>query len=242
MTDMISEERIVAYVDNALDSEGRAAIEAAAAADPEVATRIAAHRALRDDLFGAFAGIAEEPVPQRLIDAVRKDGDRPSAVVVPFAPRAAWRAGWPQAAGIAAAMAACLVAGIALTLAMGGDRGEISSRHGILLARGALAQALSRQLASDTAGPVHIALTFRDHSGAVCRTFSTTTMDGLACRDGGDWRIDATARTETAGAAYRQAASPLIMSAALDRVEGDVFDAPAEAKARAAGWAPERPK
>lgn len=231
----MSEDRIVAYVDNELDAADRAAIEAAAAADPAVAARINAHRALRERLFGTFSAIADAPVPQRLVDAVREGETKPSAVIVPFPGRAAPRRWWLQAAG----MAACLVAGVALALAFSGNRGEITSRNGILLADGALAQALSRQLASDTAGPVRIALTFRDHSGAVCRTFSTRATDGLACRDGRDWRIDATARAETQGA-YRQAASPLIMSAALDRVEGDVFDAAAEKKARATGWTAER--
>lgn len=132
-------------------------------------------------------------------------------------------------------MAACLVAGIAMTLAAGANRGDVVTRDGVLVAQGALAQALSTQLASDTAGPVRIALTFRDHSGAVCRTFSTSAMDGLACRDGRDWRIDATERDEGHGD-YRQAASPLITQAAQDRVEGDVFDAAAEKAARAGGW------
>jgi hypothetical protein len=122
-----------------------------------------------------------------------------------------------------------------MTLAAEGNRGDVAVRNGILVAHGALAQALSTQLASDTAGPVHIALTFRDHSGAVCRTFSTSAMDGLACRDGRDWRIDATERGEGHGD-YRQAASPLIAQVAQDRAEGDVFDAAAETKARAGGW------
>jgi len=112
------------------------------------------------------------------------------------------------------------------------------ARHGILTAQGGLARALSTQLASDTAGPVRVALTFRDKSGAICRTFWTRAMDGLACRDGHDWRIDATARHEDEGT-YRQASSPLITSAAEDRVAGDVFDAAAEARARASFWAPD---
>ena len=243
MTDDM-EARIVAYVDNELDAGDRAGVEAAAAADPAVAARIEAHRALRARLSGAFGGVIDAPVPRALIDTALGASERPSAVVLPFKPRSGLVphsfsvGGWRIQAG---AMAACLVAGIALTLAVGGSRGDITSRSGILIARGALAQALSTQLASDVRGPVRLALTFRDHSGAVCRTFSTSALDGLACRDGREWRIDATssseegARSEERGD-YRQASSPLIVAAAQDRAEGDVFDATAETAARASGW------
>ncbi len=234
MTDDM-EARIVAYVDNELDAADRAGVEAAAAADPAVAARIEAHRALRARLSGVFGGVVDAPVPRALIDTALEAPERPSAVVLPFTPRARPAMAASQWLIQAGAMAACLVAGIALTLAVGGNRGDIASRSGLLIARGALAQALSKQLAADTAGPVRIALTFRDHSGAVCRTFSTSALDGLACRDGREWRIDATSSSEGRGD-YRQASSPLIATVAQDRAEGDVFDATAEKAARASGW------
>lgn len=234
MTIDMSEARIVAYVDNELDAEGRAEVEAAAAADPAVADRLAMHRALRSDLSGLFAGVTDEPVPEALL-ALAQSSETPSAKILSFKPRTA-RPFWPQVG----MMAACLVAGIALTLAVSGNRGDVATQDGMMIAQGPLARALSRQLASDTAGPVRVALTFRDRSGAVCRTFWTSAMDGMACRDGASWRIDATARHEDQGT-YRQASSPLITAAAQDRVAGDVFDAAAEAKARAAGWRAETP-
>ncbi len=236
MTD-IPEDHIVAYVDHELDAEAHARLEAAAAADPAVAERIAMHRALRSDLAGLFAGVADAPVPDPLV-AMMTAPETPSAQVLPFKPRAVPRTLWMQAG----AMAACLVAGVALTLAVNTNKGDIATRHGLMIAQGTLAQALSTQLAADTAKPVRIALTFRDKSGAVCRTFWTRSMDGLACRDGADWRIDATARHEDEGT-YRQASSPLITSAAEDRIVGDVFDPIAEKQARQGGWragAPDR--
>jgi len=234
MTD-IPEDHIVAYVDHELDADARARVEAAAAADPAVAERIAMHRALRSDLSGLFAGVAAEAVPDHLV-AIVNASEAAAGRILPFKARTVPRTWWGQAG----MMAACLVAGVAITLAFNANKGDVATRHGLMIAQGPLARALSTQLAADTAGPVRIALTFRDRSGAVCRTFWTQAMDGLACRDGADWRIDATARHADEGA-YRQASSSLITAAAQDRVAGDVFDAAAEKQARQGGWKPAPP-
>src|SRR6185437_1677329 len=138
MTDNL-EERLVAHVDNELDAAGRAGVEAAAAADPAVAARIAAHRTLRRHLSGVFGGVIDAPVPQGLIDTVLAEPQKPSAVVLPFTPRSRLAARslgggwWAQVA----AMAACLVAGIALTMAAVGNRGDVTTRDGSLVAHGA---------------------------------------------------------------------------------------------------------
>lgn len=224
---MIEAEKIVAYVDGELDAEATAEVEAAAKADPAVADAIAAHRALREDLFAAFAPIAEEPVPDRLVAAAME----PAPVVSLDAFRARRR----QIVMQAGALAACLVAGVGIALALTQPQGDFRPASGGLVAQGQLAQALSSQLASEDGGATRIGLTFRDRSGAVCRTFSTATSDGLACRSDKGWRVDALARNE-GSAEFRQAASPLIMSAAEDRMNGDAFDADAEKAARDKGW------
>jgi len=224
MTDI---EKVVAYVDGELDAEAAAAVEAAAKADPAIAEAIEAHRRLREDLFAAFAPIAEEPVPDRLVSAAQ-----PAAPVVSLDAFRARRTVFIRAG----AMAACLVAGVGIAMAlMQRPEGDFRSGPAGLVAQGQLAQALSSQLASDDTGPTRIGLTFRDQSGAVCRTFSTKASDGMACRQGDTWRIDALARSEGA-TEFRQAASPLIMDAAQNRMAGDAFDAAAEKAARDKGW------
>ena len=222
---MIESETIVAYVDGELDADKAAEVEAAAKADPVLAEAIAAHRRLREGLFAAFAAVAEEPVPDRLVAAAE-----PPAPVSLDAFRAR-----RQVLFQAGALAACLVAAVGVTLAVTQPRGDFRSGPNGLLAQGPLERALSSQLASDDHGTARIGLTFRDKAGAVCRTFTTRASDGMACREGSHWRIDALARAEGA-TEFRQAASPLIMSAASERMDGDAFDADAEKSARDKGW------
>jgi len=224
---MISTETIVAYVDGELDTDLAAEVEAAAKADPALAEAIAAHRRLRDGLFAAFAPIAEEPLPDRLVAAAMP----PAPVISLDAVRARRR----QMLFQAGALAACMVAAVGATLLVTQPRGDFRAGPGGLVAQGQLASALSSQLASDDHGQTRIGLTFRDQAGTVCRTFSTKTSDGMACRDGDAWRIDALARAE-GQAEFRQAGSPLIMTAAQDRMRGDAFDAEAEKTARDKDW------
>ena len=241
---MISQEQIVAYVDGELDDAGRAAVEAAAATDPVVAANIAAHRSLRAQLAAAFGPIADEPVPEPLTRAASQPSLLPASWGGGSAARGAdggvrhVRFGHPTLPQITA-MAACLVAGVLLTFAITSPRGDFTSGSNGLIARGALKQALNTQLAADTGTGPHIGMTFRDESGAVCRTFTTAANEGLACRDGSDWRIDVAARAE-AKTEFSQASSPLITQAVEARIAGDVFDADAEQKARDGGWGSER--
>ncbi|MBP2158819.1 MULTISPECIES: anti-sigma factor [Asticcacaulis] len=241
---MITAEKVVAYVDGELDEAGRAEVEAAAKADPAVAADIAAHRSLRAKLAAAFGPIIDEPVPE----ALTRSASTPSL------PRASWGGG-SAARGAdggvrhqrltrplitqITAMAACLVAGILLTFAVTAPRGDFTDGSGGLIARGALKQALEKQLAADTTeGRPRIGMTFRDGTGAVCRTFATASNEGLACRSGSDWRVEVAARAE-AKTEFTQASSPLITQAVEARISGDVFDADAEKMARDGGWLPD---
>jgi hypothetical protein len=73
---IITEELLMAYADGELDgaehAADRARIEAAMRADPDVAQRIESHRALRQQLSATFDRVLDEPVPDRLIAAVRR--------------------------------------------------------------------------------------------------------------------------------------------------------------------------
>ncbi len=242
-----SEETLMAYADNELDSETRAAVEAAMAADPEVARRVAQHKALRGQLRVAFDKVLDEPAPQRLIDAargvpaVRREGN-----VIPLRRKPPPRRALPQWVALAASLILGVLIGQAL-LRTSGSGGPVTSRDGQLLASGVLAQALSDQLAGAPAqdSPVRIGMSFKSKDGDYCRTFAlreSTTLAGLACRRSDDWRVQVLAQGgPTPGSGYRQAGSEMprsVMQVVDDTIAGEPLDAHAEAAARDKNWTP----
>ncbi|MGH8669563.1 MAG: anti-sigma factor family protein [Burkholderiales bacterium] len=67
----ITEADLQAYADARLDEARRVAVEAWLAARPEEAERVADYRRLSEALRGAYDAVLEEPVPERLRDALR---------------------------------------------------------------------------------------------------------------------------------------------------------------------------
>jgi len=241
-----SEEILSAYADGEVDAATRAALEAALATDPQLAQRVAHHRALRARVRDAFTPVLEEPVPERLLATVR--GAAPglrTGNVVPLKqrPRARWT--WPQWG----AMAASLVVGVLLGPRLLRPSAPLETSGGRVLASGALSGALSQQLASaqPAGAPVTIGVSFRARSGGYCRTFvlhESQSLAGLACREGPAWQVMALAQSEAPGApggSYAQAASalPPAVARTLDElISGEPLDAAGETAARAAGWNP----
>lgn len=155
--------------------------------------------------------------------------------------RGGWRA--PRWAALAACLAAGLIAGFAAGRAARPPEGPIVARDGALMARGAVARALDRQLALD-GGAVRIGISFRDAQGRWCRTFQSTPdrLAGLACREPKGWRVRALAAwSPQAPAGLRTAASetPEAVSAAVDQtLAGTPADQAGERAARERGWRP----
>jgi hypothetical protein len=242
-----SEETLMAYADNELDAQTRTAVEAAMAADPEIARRVAQHKALRGKVRLAFDNVINEPTPQRLVNAargvpaVRREGN-----VIPLRRKAPQRRGVPLWASIAASLVIGVIIGQAMLHGSGST--TVTSRDGQLLASGVLAHALSAQLASAQTdqNPIQIGVSFKSKAGDYCRTFTvheSTTLAGLACRQHDDWHVQVLAQTTppAQGGAYRQAASEIpksVLQSVDDNIAGDPLDAHAEAAARDKGWSP----
>ena len=240
-----SEETLMAYADNELDAQTRSAVEAAMASDPELARRVAQHKALRSKLRVAFDRVLDEPTPQRLVDAargapaVRREGN-----VVPLR-RKPPRNLWSQWAAVAASLVIGVIIG-QVVLSRGPGAGPIIARDGKLIANGALASALTSQLTSENGqGPVHIGVSFEARSGTDCRTFilqASQALAGLACRDHDDWHVRVLAQIAAqpqGNGSLRQAGSEMpksVMQAVDDNIVGNAFDAEAEAAARKNDW------
>jgi hypothetical protein len=246
------DETLMAYADGELAPARRAEIDAAIAADPGLALRVAEHRALRARMAGAFSRVLEQPVPERLEDAARA-GARAATPgrgnVLQFPARSARTPSPPWRAREWFAMAASLLLGVLLSWRLLVPAGSqvFEAGKGGLLARGELARALESQLASEQNGDerVLIGLTFKAHDGAYCRSFvlRTARTAGLACRVGSEWQIPATDSALASEGAMQQASSALpasILRIIEARMEGTALDAEGEKDARLEAWGTKR--
>ena len=246
-----SDETLMAYADGELDEDTHAAVAAAIATDGQIAARIEHYRAQRKHLHAAFDGVLDEPIPDRLLNAVRSGPSRSSADIVNLAQarseknartQRAWS--WREWGAIAASLIVGLVFG---------QRGWRDSHEAMIAttatgvaARGTLDRALSEQLASAAASssPVRMGVSFRAKSGEYCRTFALPrdgNIAGVACRNDGQWRIQTLAQSASPPdqSEYRAAGAAMpaaVLKAVEDSIEGDALDAKAEAAAKARGW------
>lgn len=238
----LKDQALMAFVDGELDETQRQALAASIAGDPQLAREVERHQALRAGVHDAFADTLDEPVPDRLTALIV--GEEP-LVLQPRFGRPRRRLGGFGAPHWAA-MAASLVLGAGLGLAAGFgpgliDPAPISTEGGRMVARGGLAEALDGQLAADAAGEVQVGLTFQAQDRTFCRTFVLTDdgLAGLACREGRDWTVRASADAPPAAGDYRTASSatpPTILAAVEALILGEPLDAAQEAAARDRGW------
>jgi len=231
----MSEEMLMAYVDNELDEADARLVEAAARSDGSIAERIERLRQTRLAVRDAYAGLIDEPVPARLEERVRSmidasgragaGGDR----VVPFKSagrRPMWRtssAGWALAASITA-----VAIGVGGYLAGQSTRGPGAAVVALgRITTEALATALSslpsgeeRELGPGEA--VKLVLSFRDSSGTLCREFEIGRPAGrivcVACRPGDDWRVNFAMATGETGSEYAPASSTEALDAYLSAI------------------------
>jgi hypothetical protein len=240
--DRISKETLSAFVDGELPADEMSLVSKAIENDAQARDYVEAQVILRRTLRDAFAGVARAHVPAHLTQ---------TTATAPIS----WQfrlGGWlernrlaVQAAIPAGALAAGLLIGIAVQ--RGGSPDElvtVSARTGNVVARAELAFALEHMLAADAPhGAVKIGVSFRSSSGTYCRTFTVgSALDGMACHDGGDWRIallNAAPSSGTPKAEYGQAASEMsgsVRNAVAASISGLPFDSSQERHARDRGW------
>ena len=250
---IITDEILMAYVDDELDAEARAAVETAIAESPELARRVARQQELRRQLRGAFDSVLKEPVPDRLVDTARRaPAGRRDATVTDLdqarekkSERATRRWSWPEWSTMAASVV--LGAVLSQTMMRPFTSEPIVARDGRLLAQDVLARALSNQLSADQSADARVAmgLSFRSKDGGYCRTFVLRDgrgLAGIACREDETWPVEVvipgTARA-TQGSEYAMAGSELpvaLLKEIEERIDGEPLDAAGEAAARRNHW------
>lgn len=232
----ISEEQLFAWLDGELSDREAARVQAEVEADPHLLELAERDRALRARLSGAFDSVLSAQMPDRIAAAIVPKRD---SAVIDFGvarPKAPWRGSLPQWAAMAATLAFGILVGTMLP-----DRatGPVAVQGGSVYAAGGLDQVLSNQLASlPSNGRLRVGMTFRDQSGAICRSF-TGELSGLACRSGQRWRIRGVfGAPEGQSGDYRMAAGTDPNLAALidSSMSGEPFDANQERAARQHGW------
>lgn len=231
----ISDEELAAFVDGELDGDSKARVARAVAADPALAAKVEAHRALRDRLGAHFAPVLEQPVPDRLAHLLKAKDDN----VVDFSaarkdleararPRTIPRWGWVAGPALAASLA------IAILIPKGSDLPDG-------YAGSELASVLDNRLVAeqDSGADTRILLSFRREGGDYCRAFASTGQSGIACRDDMGWKlVEQMDGVAPAQSEFRQAgnAQAELLAAAQDMATGGALDSADEHAARDKGW------
>lgn len=226
MTEKVTDEMLMAFVDGETDEATAAEIERILAADADLAARAEMFRASRKLVRDAFGGAHREPAPEALVEAVlRAASDAPSQEerntnVTPFPRRPAPRFALPLAACLAVAFAgAGYVVG---QLGSGGDP----------FAHAAVAEALGRTKSGETrsvtvAGHAAQLETLGAYrvAGGICRSFSLSgsqaRLSGVGCDRGDGWSIDLTVAQGGGDGLYAPASGAALHSidAYLDALE-----------------------
>jgi anti-sigma factor RsiW len=239
----------MAFVDGELPAEEASRIEALLKDRADLRRYVDRQWELRRGVREAFSSALTEPIPDRLMAALSQAPvSRRWSIRQSFARlESAWpgilrRFGMP----VTAALACGLILGVVIgPQILGSGSSVLEQRNGALVAQGALANALSTRLASETANSaLRVGVSFRAKDGRDCRSFQSdgaqAALAGIACRDPHDWSIVMLANAEKQNSAdYQTAGSTMpdsIRNAISGMMSGAPFDAPAERAARERGW------
>jgi hypothetical protein len=115
----------------------------------------------------------------------------------------------------------------------------VASAGGAVVAKGPLANALSRQMGGAGGGSVDIGVSFFAKDGTLCRSFVMSESAGLACRSGDQWKLVmlTPSADQGAGDQRKMGVMPAAVLDAIDaRIIGSPLDDGEEYAARLRGW------
>lgn len=218
-----------AYLDGELPDEEANRVTERLAREPALMHRLEAMQSADAATRQAFATIDDRPMPAAVLAMLGADASKPAGRVVPFPQRIARN--FVQLP-VALAASVALVAGFLVSNVLRqtpveslgiGPAGVVAANSELheLLETGISAE--PRQFADGAAG--ELVLTFEDETGDYCRQLVVSTgMQGVACRRGDSWRMEAMSFgvPESAGGPYGQASgtTPAAVNAAIDGLIG----------------------
>lgn len=232
---MIDDGELLAWLDGELEDDGAARIAAAVEADPALAARAAAYRRLAERLAAGFAPMLDATAaPARVAAPVAPIADAQAARHARTT-RRPFDSDWQRYAALAATLMVGISTGV-LSDRLAAPRG-IADAPEALVASAALSTALDEQL-SGQPGSIRISLSFRNHAGEYCRSFTGAALAGIACRDASHWQLRYAAAGSGTTAAYRTAAAgdPALLAASDAMIDGVPLDANSERTARQLAW------
>ncbi len=245
----ISDEKLMAFADNALPPDEAAAVVALIAADPHMLEKVEMYRSSRRIVAEAMQPLAAEPVPPALQDAVlamiakseAEASRQPADNVVPFRarpPQAPAQSHWSMRIAASVAVLAAAIGGYAIGV------GSSSTEPASNVAVGAeLPEALAAMLATQPSGTeaqiegamLKMIATVRTPDGTLCREFeidslaNKQTSMGVACRADQSWRLDIAVAAPADDGGFAPASSQTALSSYLDAIgASDALDAAQE--------------
>jgi hypothetical protein len=233
-----TDEEIVAYVDDALPGDARAAFEARMAEDPALAEEVARHRDTVARVRAAYPAAEEKIFGAQALSAL---GLGDAEVVDISVARDARRTRERSPLIWSGAIAAALVVGILIGRVTTPAADIVAARQGQLIAAASLEKALDEQPDGGN-GAIRIGTTFRT-AGGYCRTFLRADgYAGLGCREGEGWVIPAVVKTRAAephSADFRLAGDdfpPALMAEVDARIVGTPLSPAQVNQARRTKW------
>lgn len=255
----LDDEALSRLLDGALDAAEAERVRERMAREPALAARFAALARADAVVRGAYAPIAAEPVPAKLLELLEREPHEtaaPRAAVVPLAERrnSLRSAVAPLALAASVALAVGVVLGIAVgpgvrtpdPVSLVADAGVVEPNSALYAALETLPSGSSRDLGGGLAATAR--LTFRTVTGGYCRQLDVSGPRGsttaLGCRGDDGWRVQAATFSAASGTAepggvYRPAAGVAsALDAAVDElIDGEPLDRAAESEVIAGGWA-----
>ena len=258
MSDMLTDEDdelLSAFIDGALPPDLLVALERRLQAEPALAARLKRLERANVVVRDAYAPIAAEPLPQRvldLFDAPRRVEKADASVLDLAAHRRARGlrfAPLPTSLAAGVALAVGLALGYLVTSRTPASDAALIASAGVIATGTPLHEVLETTTSATTREigrgvSVTPMLTFRSVDGDYCRQVDVASERGggeaLACRRDGSWRFEAVSFSAgaTANGQFRPASRSSVIDAAIDeRIDGDALGVSAEKAVIEQRWA-----